>query len=115
MRYQLLRCNNDGTYTPVEKAYIDGYSFGDRLLEGVMFEVRVVGDDITVEAAARSKRYFEDLNKEKWLKAAKKSALQHDFLESTEDGDGDDIILYDWSKPHNMQSASFEKEPVIKE
>lgn len=34
----------------VEVAYVDGYSFGDTLLEGVLFEVRVKNDQLVCEA-----------------------------------------------------------------
>jgi len=55
---------------------IDGYSFGDRLLEGVMFEIKFNNNDevISVEVQESAKGYFENLNQEKWLNAAKKYA-----------------------------------------
>ena len=55
-------------------AHHDGYGFGDRLLEGVLFEVSVVGDKlITSGVTATHQRYFSDLNTTKWLAAANES------------------------------------------
>ena len=49
---------------------VDGYGVGDRLLEGVMFDVTVDADTLTVTDVAadpRSKAYFEQLNTTMWL------------------------------------------------
>jgi hypothetical protein len=53
---------------------VDGYNFGDRLLEGVNFAVTI--DPTTVKVVAvelhnpRDKEYFETLNTAHWLKVA---------------------------------------------
>ena len=66
---------------------IDGYSFGDRLLEGVLFEVKFKDDKIlSLKVEEDSKDYFDDLNKTKWLKEAKKYAQR-----ILDDGDEVDI------------------------
>ena len=65
----------------IDMAYVDGYSFGDRILDGVVFEATIVDDDIRVVVRDDAKRYFEDLNQEKWLKAAKEHAKTTDVLE----------------------------------
>lgn len=49
-------------------AYIDGYSVGDTLLEGCMFECRIVGDKIEVKVTDDCAKYFSGLNQEMWLK-----------------------------------------------
>ena len=50
-------------------ALFDGYSVGDRLLEGVMFEVRKNDDDsFDVQITAEHSEYFSGLNEKKWLK-----------------------------------------------
>lgn len=55
----------------IEKGIIDGYSFGDRLLDGVMFEVIIVNNALVVVGVTpECQSYFDDLNKEKWLARA---------------------------------------------
>ena len=55
----------------VEEFKIDGYSFGDRLLEGVMFTINKEGKARIQEEDAG---YFKGLNKEHWLKLAEECA-----------------------------------------
>ena len=66
-------------YEIVNVAYFDGYSFGDRLLEGVIFEMTLTPakDDINVKVST-GVDYFNDLNTAKWLQAAKEFALKND-------------------------------------
>lgn len=55
----------------IEKGLINGYSFGDRLLDNVMFEVVIVNNALVVVGVTpECQRYFDDLNKEKWLAEA---------------------------------------------
>lgn len=62
---------------------IDGYDFGERLLEGVYFDIEV--DTLeslqvtSVKVAPDAVSYFKQLNQELWLGAAKDSA--EDMLE----------------------------------
>ncbi len=58
---------------------INGYDFGDRLLEGVMFRGFPDGH---VEIDPEGAEYFKDLNQKKWLKEAKRH-----FAEVMEMGD----------------------------
>lgn len=76
---------------------IDGYSFGDRLLEGVHFEIEFdkSGKVINVSVEKSAKPYFENLNKEKWLKEAKKEA---EFILST----GDEVDI-----PQDLKKKYF--------
>ena len=54
---------------PVDEVKINGYHFGDRLLEDVYFRVKVVNDKITVTGVdPDSADYFAKLNQKKWLK-----------------------------------------------
>ena len=47
---------------------IDGYDFGDRLLEGVMFKVTIVDGKPKAEPASKGdENYLDTLNKEMWL------------------------------------------------
>lgn len=77
-----LFCDQCGNIT---KALYDGYAIGDRVLEGVMFEVEVVGNKLlTKDVVASAKDYFSDLNEAKWLKEANLSLED----ELTEGGEG---------------------------
>lgn len=78
--------NDDEVMLPESTFSIDGYRFGNRLLEGVMFDV--VFDDkkiLSCVVEERSATYFSGLNVKKWLKEAKNSA--QDIL----DHGGDEI------------------------
>lgn len=61
------------TDTPMYNFAVDGYAVGDRLLEGVMFDVVVTGDpavELTIESlnvSPSAKSYFEQLNTAMWL------------------------------------------------
>ena len=65
---------------------VDGYHFGDRLLEGVYFNVTAEGDpDVkltvtNVEVRPDAANYFDNLNTTKWLKKA--SDFAQDQLDS---------------------------------
>ncbi len=51
--------------------YIDGYDFGDRLLEGVYFYAKISDDRYSLEIVKTSAPdYMENLNKNKWYKTA---------------------------------------------
>jgi len=56
-------------------ALIDGYAFGDRLLEDVEFEIRKDKDgNLTASVEPSAANYFSQLNEKKWLKEAVKRA-----------------------------------------
>lgn len=59
-----------GSCGEVEKASLEGYAFGDRLLEGVMFTVHS-GGSITPNDNWDKDQYLSGLNKEKWLRKAR--------------------------------------------
>ena len=66
---------------PVDFGLMDGYHFGDRLLEGVMFKVTIdENNEIKVELEPGSKDYCEGLNMVKWMKEAKEFAEEIDVL-----------------------------------
>lgn len=74
----------------VEFALIDGYDFGDRLLEGVKFEVRL-NPTLHVQVAEKAKPYFSQLNEKMWLDRAIKHAqwaLAEDILTCPKCGEG---------------------------
>lgn len=64
-----LKCDKCGK---IDHVLVDGYPFGDRLLEGVMFEVRDVnGKPDVIGVTKDCLDYFEGLSSKKWLKACK--------------------------------------------
>ena len=68
--------------TPRKEAMIDGYNFGDRLLEGVMFIISI-GEDGFLSAKTHSddKKYMSRLNEAVWLEKAVEYSEMHDFFE----------------------------------
>ena len=74
-----FKCDDCGE---LEYALIDGYGVGDRILEGVMFEIRIVNDKPQVKPYDPSdKSYLEDLNEKKWLNVVKDSLKDEEFLQ----------------------------------
>jgi hypothetical protein len=72
----------------VEFALIDGYSIGDTLLEGVMFECRLELDEageqvVSVNIEPQCAEYFSNLNEKKWL------ALVHQTVNAKRGGEWD--------------------------
>lgn len=56
---------------PVDHANLDGYHFGDRLLEGVKFKIVAHGKTVTATPATKFEEdYLRKLNAKKWLKGA---------------------------------------------
>lgn len=74
--------------------------------------MRIENDTVLVEVAPRSRRHFERLNTQMWLQEAKAFVLRTDLLNTVEN-DGH-VVLYDWSKRHDEQRASFTSPPVIR-
>lgn len=66
----ILKCDNCGD---IEYVLVDGYHFGDRLLESVMFMVKDNnGEPQVMGVTDDCKEYFSDLNQKKWLKECEK-------------------------------------------
>jgi hypothetical protein len=56
------------------KVKFDGYPFGDEVLEEVYFQAEIQGSivkNVAIDPNSNNE-YWEDLNKDKWLKKAKK-------------------------------------------
>lgn len=54
---------------PLDMVEFDGYSIGERILEGVTFEVKWgPGGKLFPNVAKKDEGYFQQLNKAKWLK-----------------------------------------------
>ena len=91
----------DGTI--IQTAYFDGYHFGDRLLEGVMFKVTVTEKGkLEVEPCPDAEDYLKDVNRKKWLGEAKKFAKDmfengfDSFCNEQADGQGEDLNAIIW-------------------
>lgn len=80
-----MRIINDDE-TPFTGTFkVDGYCFGDRLLEGVMFYADAkdgVVDFDTIRVGPDDVNYFSDLNEKKWLAAACEFIKETDALET---------------------------------
>lgn len=65
-----------------EQEYVlfDGYPIGDRMLEGVMFEVRKNDDGtLDVRISPDCADYFSQLNEAKWLREIKEALESGNF------------------------------------
>jgi hypothetical protein len=70
-----FKCDKHGE---LEYVLIDGYSFGDTLLEGVMFEIRIFKGKMKAKVESGAEEYMENLNERKWIKAAEASAIEEE-------------------------------------
>lgn len=90
----------------VDIAMFDGYGFGDRILEGVMFIITLKKDgiaELTIDEG--SIRYFKSLNTEKWFKDAAKYAEGRDMFYSIDD-DSIELAAY-YSEEERLQIIEF--------
>ena len=71
--------NCEGCGQQHDHALLDGYHFGDRLLEGVMFEIRIA-DDGTFTATPCDSRELHGLDAPLWIKRATDYATKRDLF-----------------------------------
>lgn len=98
MTFKLMDTNEDGEPThEVKEAYLDGYAFGDRLLEGVWFGFRVTPDGKNIEAflPPDSAEYMERLNSKFWLERAREYALDLKCFYLLPDEVEETVILFE--------------------
>ncbi len=89
----------------VDSAIIDGYTFGDRLLEGVKFIITIdKKGKFHAEVHPEDKSYMEDFNEKKWLKRAV------EYVEDDRDGFEDDVWI-EWDED-DEPTATVKKAPV---
>jgi hypothetical protein len=114
---QFLRCLDDTgeKYQKTNEAYVDGYSFGDRLLEGVMFRITLVGNKFKAEVPPEFATYMEDLNEKKWLKAAEECCEEIDVFHASMDSHSpnNDVVCYDDEKALDEQTFGCKIKPNI--
>lgn len=90
----VARCFADDDGKEYQEAYFDGYSFGDRLLEGVMFKAELLPDGyLEVSTAPGSVTYMKNLNEKKWLDEALKHAIDNDIFYERENQHGEELVF----------------------
>lgn len=82
---------HDGRTTNV--AYMNGYSFGDRMLEGIAFKVEIVNGDLVVNFAEPNGIYEQTLDQKYWLEQAQRYAEDEDIFYDKPDMNGFDLTL----------------------
>lgn len=88
----VAKCFEDQHHKEYQVAYFDGYAFGDRVLEGVMFKATLLPNKhLEVTIAPDSLDYFSDLNMGKWTKEALEFALTNDVFYADEEGTGEEV------------------------
>lgn len=92
MTWHIVQFHEDGQhYRTIPFALEDGYTHGDRFLEGVMFEIRPTedGEDFTVQATQDADVYLRSKKSspEQWEEEIKQTLLDRhaDCLTATEE------------------------------
>lgn len=80
---------------PVAEGLLDGYSIGDRLLEGVMFRILIVNNEITCPGVVADHEdymvQFSTEQRAKWNESAVESCIQ--WGDNLRTADGEDIWI----------------------
>ena len=85
-----------GKIEPRKQAMIDGYSFGDRLLEGVMFIITIQDDgSLSAEVHPNYAAYFNQLNTQMWLERALENAIVTDMFEGMDGAVDINLVMDD--------------------
>jgi len=62
-------------------AYVDGYHFGERLLEGIKFMLEIQDNKLTCTGVAeQDQEYFSTLNEDKWIDACNEYCEDVDII-----------------------------------
>lgn len=92
----VARCFDDENGKEYQAAYFQGYSFGDRLLEGVWFKAELLANGLLeVSTAKDSYSYMQNLNEDKWLAEALKYALRNDIFAASDGGSDEELAFKD--------------------
>jgi len=111
-KYFKLLYSDDFSVKPRKQAKLDGYSVGERLLEGMHFLLTINDDGtLSVETPQSAKDYMSKLNEERWLKQALDYAKDNDFFEGL-DGLGD-INLVMTNGEYNFEQHPLPTPKVI--
>lgn len=91
----IARCFDDEDGKEFQTAYIHGYHFGDRQLEGVFFRCDL-DDEGILEVGPVDPRELHGLDVPYWLGAALDYAIKNDiFFEHPDGSDGGDLAFKD--------------------
>ena len=72
----------------IKTAQFDGYNVGERLLEGLMFQVDIQDDGtMKVYVKPEDQNWFDQFNTTKWLQEAQKFAESNDIFEDPSSGE----------------------------
>jgi hypothetical protein len=78
----------------VKVAYLDGYLFGERMLEGVVFKFEITPHGKMKASFLNPNGIYEQgLNQKKWLKDALAFAKEHDIFDDSPTLDGEQVLL----------------------
>jgi hypothetical protein len=99
---------------PIKYAYMDGYVFGDRILEDVMFKYWIDDKGKLKSDFAKPNGYTKGLNKKKWLKesigyvTAVEGVVEFQLIEDVLS----EAVLWDHDRSWNDQPYTFfDEEP----
>lgn len=99
----------------IKTAQFDGYSIGDRLLEGLMFQVDIQDDGtMKVYVKPNDQKWFDQFNTAKWIKEAQEFAESNDIFEDPISGE-DCWPITDEVSPVVQNTGRVIKESTIDE
>jgi hypothetical protein len=103
-----------GEVTDSKQALMDGYSFGDRQLEGVMFIVTVEEDGrLSVQTSPEYADYMSSLNEEMWLEEALDYAERNDMFEGLDGTEDIGLIMTNGDyNPGPQQPTRNQAQPI---
>jgi hypothetical protein len=99
----------------IKTAQFDGYSVGDRLLEGLMFQVDIQDDGtMKVYVKPEDEDWFDQFNTAKWLKEAQKFAEQNDIFEDVISGEDcwavtDEVTTIPQKTGHAIKTSTIDE------
>lgn len=101
---RLLFCDNKCNKA-LQYVYVNGYDFGDRLMEGVMFKIEVVdGKAICTGVHSESEPYMIQFDWEHWKKRCEDFCVNADIAQCPHCGE--DVLVED------EETAAERPEPV---
>jgi len=85
---------SDGEGNTYKHARVDGYDYGDRALDGVMFDLTVEDSgELSIKVTESSKEYFSDYNEPKWYATILKGIENGNEAEVEVGGEIIDVVL----------------------
>lgn len=90
MKLKAYTDESEENATEVDALYLDGYGFGDRLLEGVPFKITVENGELK---ASCLDKYQKGIQWKYWEEVCVQHALQDDCFSTTADLDNDDGFI----------------------